>query len=104
MDGKIAATTVLCLLLMTCWSEFIKSMQKMCMVLRPSCTAREANICLLEGRTGGYCRGFRCCMCTFDCGGDDGGGGGGGGGGEQPGVPNASATSNANTNGEGMKN
>ena len=47
-----------------------------------------ANICVSEGRSGGYCKGFpmfKHCMCTFDCssdgGGGDGGGGGSGGGG-----------------------
>jgi len=44
-----------------------------------------ANICVSEGRSGGYCKGLpmrKRCMCTFDCssGGGDGDGGGGGGG------------------------
>ena len=43
-----------------------------------------ANICVSEGRSGGYCKGFpmfKHCMCTFDCSTDGGGGGGSGGGG-----------------------
>ncbi|KAF8697532.1 hypothetical protein HU200_035864 [Digitaria exilis] len=95
MNGKIAAITALCLLLMTCVYEGAEAL--LCRVpsrnFRGPCLSNMncARVCVEEGRTGGYCKGpvlFASCMCTFECNDDDGSGGGGaGGGGAQPGQP-----------------
>ncbi|KAG2637826.1 hypothetical protein PVAP13_2NG546800 [Panicum virgatum] len=86
MNGKIAATTAaLCLLLMTCGVEAMLCKTRST-TFKGICKQNMncANICVSEGRSGGYCKGLpmrKRCMCTFDCSTDGGGGGGGGGGG-----------------------
>ncbi|KAF8697533.1 hypothetical protein HU200_035865 [Digitaria exilis] len=92
MNGKISSITALSLLLMTCGAEAL-----LCRVpsssFRGPCWSNMncANVCITEGRTGGYCKGptlVAYCMCTFECDDDGGSGGGGaGGGGTQPGQP-----------------
>ncbi|KAF8697534.1 hypothetical protein HU200_035867 [Digitaria exilis] len=102
MNVKIAATTALCLLLMTCVYEGAEALlcSRRSSTFKGRCRSSMscAHVCLAEGKTGGYCKGrvsfFKYCMCTFECepgggggGGGNGGGGGAGGGGAQPGQP-----------------
>ncbi|XP_039797874.1 defensin J1-2-like [Panicum virgatum] len=72
MNGKIATTTaVLCLLLMTCGAEAMLC-RTPSTIFKGICRQNRncANICVSEGRSGGYCKGLpmrKRCMCTFDC-------------------------------------
>ncbi|CAL5072072.1 unnamed protein product [Urochloa decumbens] len=82
MNRKAAtATTALCLLLLACDALLCKIRST---THKGPCRSNMncAHHCVLEGRTGGYCKGFpalKDCMCTFDCSGGGGDGGGGGG-------------------------
>uniref|UniRef100_K3ZYC5 Knottins-like domain-containing protein n=2 Tax=Setaria italica TaxID=4555 RepID=K3ZYC5_SETIT len=82
MNGEIAATIALCLLLLTCGAEAtLCNLRSMGFVGVCWSNMSCANQCVLEGRTSGYCKGIpaiKYCMCTFECGvnGADGGGGG----------------------------
>nr|CAB3482528.1 unnamed protein product [Digitaria exilis] len=100
MNGKIATTTALCLLLMTCGAEaLLCSVRSSTFIGWCKYNMSCVHHCVTKGRTGGYYKGipfFKYCMCTFECdpggGGDAGGGRGGGGGragggGAQPGQP-----------------
>ncbi|KAG2637821.1 hypothetical protein PVAP13_2NG546200 [Panicum virgatum] len=84
MNGKNAATTAaLCLLFMTCGAEAMLC-RTPSTIFKGICRQNMncAHICVSEGRSGGYCKGFpmrKRCMCTFDCSSDGGGGGSGGG-------------------------
>ncbi|CAL5062095.1 unnamed protein product [Urochloa decumbens] len=89
MNRRAAVTTALCLLLLACGVDAKLCKQRSSTFVGPCRSNMNcAHVCIVEGKTGGYCKGyvpfFKICMCTFEC-----GGGGGGGGGDGSGPPQA---------------
>nr|CAB3480469.1 unnamed protein product [Digitaria exilis] len=69
MNGKIATTTALCLLLMTCGVEaLLCSVRSSTFIGWCKYNMSCVHHCVTEGRTGGYYKGipfFKYCMCTL---------------------------------------